>query len=94
MWIPFVMIGILFYFMMIRPERRKRAELESMVANLKKNDRVVTVGGIFGTVVTAAKDSDELTIRVDENSNTKLRVQRSAIKTVLAEKDSAGSKSE
>ena len=72
MLVPIGMIVVLFYFMILRPERRKKQDLNSMVANLKKNDRVVTIGGIYGTVVTAAKDSDELTIRVDESTNTKL----------------------
>ena len=48
-----------------------------MLQNLKKNDRVVTIGGIYGTVVNAQKDLDEVTIKVDESTNTKLRMQRS-----------------
>ncbi len=80
---PFLMIAVLFYLLMIRPERRKRAELAGMLQNLKKNDRVVTIGGIYGTVVMTSKDSDEVTIKVDENTNTKLRLQRSAIARVL-----------
>jgi preprotein translocase subunit YajC len=81
--LPFIMIAVLFYFLMIRPERRKRQDLAVMLQNLKKNDRVVTIGGIYGTVVTAQKDSDEITLKVDENSNTKLRMQRNAIARVL-----------
>ena len=80
---PFLMIAVLFYLLMIRPERRKRAELTAMLQNLKKNDRVVTIGGIYGTVVNAQKDLDEVTIKVDESTNTKLRMQRSAIARVL-----------
>ena len=82
---PFIMIAVLFYILMIRPERRKKAELLDMLQNLKKNDRVVTIGGIIGSVVTTSKDSDEVTIKVDENSNTKLRMQRSAIARVLSD---------
>jgi preprotein translocase subunit YajC len=81
---PFVLIAVLFYLLMIRPERRKRAELTAMLNNLKKNDRVVTIGGIYGTVVNVQKDLDEVTIKVDENTNTKLRMQRGAISRVLA----------
>ena len=66
------MIGVLFYVLMIRPERRKRAELSQMLANLKKNDRVVTIGGIFGTVVNVQQGLEEVTIKVDEGSNTKI----------------------
>ena len=78
--LPFVMIGVLFYFLLIRPERRKRAELSQMLDNLKKNDRVYTIGGIIGTVVNVNKD--EVTLRVDDKSDTRLRLRRSAISTV------------
>ena len=81
---PFILIAVLFYLLMIRPERRKRAELTAMLSNLKKNDRVVTIGGIYGTVVNVQKDLDEVTIKVDESTNTKLRMQRAAIARVIA----------
>jgi preprotein translocase subunit YajC len=87
--LPWIMIGVLFYVMMIRPERRKRAELDVMLKNLKKNDRVVTIGGIFGTVVQASDDADEVTLRIDENNNTRIRVLRSSISRVIAA-ESAG----
>jgi len=93
MW-PFLAIIVLFYLLMIRPERRKRAELTAMLQNLKKNDRVVTIGGIYGTIVNAQKDLDEVTIRVDESTNTKLRMQRSAIARVLASDSAAPAKTD
>lgn len=70
---------LIFYLTFIAPERRRRAEEAKMMASLKKNDRVVTVGGIHGTVVATASDSDVVTLRVDESSNTRLKVNRSAI---------------
>lgn len=79
----FLLIGVLFYFMIFRTERKRRAQANTMLENLKKNDRVVTIGGIFGTVVNVAKGSDEVTIRVDEGNNTRLRIQRSAISRVV-----------
>ena len=81
---PFIIIGILFYMMLIRPERRKRAELDSMLQNLKKNDAVITVGGIYGTVANAPQGSRFITLKVDENSNTRLRVLRSSISQVVS----------
>ena len=80
---PFIVIGVLFYFLLIRPDRRKRSEMAQMLDNLKKNDRIVTIGGIHGVVINAQKGSDEVTIRVDESSNTKLRILRSAVSRVL-----------
>ena len=82
--IPFGMIAVLFYFMVIRPERRKKADLLAMLQNLKKNDRVITVGGIYGTIVNAPQGSKEVTLKVDENNNTRLRVLRSSISQVLS----------
>lgn len=89
MWIPFVVIGLMFYLLLIRPERQKRAEVTKMLNNLKKNDRVVTVGGIIGVVVNVTPNSEEVTIRVDESTNTRLRVLRSAISRVQSAEESA-----
>jgi preprotein translocase subunit YajC len=80
---PFLLIGVLFYFLLVVPERRKARDLDQMLKNLKKNDRVVTAGGILGLVVNAAKDSDEVVVRVDENNNTRIHVLRSSIVRVL-----------
>ena len=87
---PVVLIGILFYFMLIRPERKKSAQAADMLKTLKKNDHVVTVGGIFGTVVNVQEGSDIVTIRVDENTNAKLRVRRSAISGIVKDDATPG----
>ena len=92
MYIPLIAIGFLFYFMMIRPERQKRVELEKLQRSLKKNDRVLTFAGIYGTVVNAQQDSEDITIKVDENSNTRLRVTRNSIQQVLGKGESDESK--
>jgi preprotein translocase subunit YajC len=82
-FLPFIIIGILFYVMLVRPERRKRAELDVMLKNLKKNDRVVTIGGIFGTIVQASPEAEDVTLKIDESNNTRIRVLRSSISRVL-----------
>jgi preprotein translocase subunit YajC len=87
-YLPFLVIGLLFYFMFIRPDRQRRAEQAEMLDNLKKNDRVVTAGGIYGTIVNANKGDKDVVIRVDENSNTRLRVVRTSISRVVTESDS------
>ena len=93
---PIVIIGILFYFMLIRPEKRKQADIQRMQQELKKNDRVVTIGGIVGVVVNTQQGSDEVTIRIDENTNTRIRVVRSAVSRVVSsdkvEDDASGAK--
>lgn len=80
---PFLVIFLLFYVLLIRPEQKKRAALNAMLQALKKNDRVVTIGGIYGTVVNPSSGEDTVVIRVDDNNNTRIRVSRSAIARVL-----------
>lgn len=87
---PFLIIGVLFYFMLIAPERRKRKEMEQLLANIKKNDQVVTIGGIVGTVVNASPNSAVVTLRVDDGNNTRIRVLRSAIARVGAPEEGSG----
>jgi preprotein translocase subunit YajC len=82
-----VLMGILLligYFILWRPEQRKRQEFRGMLDNLKDKDRVVTIGGIHGVVTNIQKDADLVTIRVDEATGAKIRVNTSAIARVVA----------
>jgi preprotein translocase subunit YajC len=91
---PMIIIMVLFYFMLIRPQKRKEQELREMVRNVKENDRVVTIGGIYGVVTNVQRDAERLTIRVDESTGAKLKVNMSAIARVLsAEEQESGSTS-
>jgi len=83
--IPFVFIAILFYFMMWRPEKRKQAEHQSLLSAIKKNDRVVTIGGIYGVVSNVQREADRVTLKVDETNNTKIDVTFGAISRVIVE---------
>jgi len=94
MLMPIVMIGVLFYVLMVLPEKKKRAEIGRMQGGLKKNDRVVTIGGILGVVVNAPADSEKVTIRVDESNNTRIELLRSSISRVLSEEKQDSGKSE
>lgn len=87
---PFLLIGIVFYFLMMRPEQRKRKEQEKLLSALQKNDHVVTIGGICGTIVNASPGSTYVTIRVDDTNNTRLKVLRSAISRVGSLDEPAG----
>jgi preprotein translocase subunit YajC len=90
--IPFLVIGMLFYLLLIRPERRKRQEMDKMLDNLNKDDQVVTIGGVWGVVVNTSKGSEYITIRVDEGNGTKLRVLRSAVSRVITGGDTPATK--
>jgi len=94
MLLPILVIGVLFYVLMIRPEKRRRSEVTQMQEGLKKNDRVVTIGGIIGTVVNTPPATGEVTIRVDDSNNTRLRMVRSSISRVLGDEKSVDSGSD
>ena len=87
-------IGVVFYVMILRPESQRRAAQDRMLKELKKNDRVITVGGIYGTVVNAQQDADDITIKVDESTNTRLRISRSSVQKVLNKSQESGEKKE
>jgi preprotein translocase subunit YajC len=78
----------LFYFMVMRPQSREQARRRAMLAAVKKNDRVLTAGGIYGVVTNVHQEADEVTIKVDESTNTKLRVTLSSISRVLGDEPS------
>ncbi|MGE3166115.1 MAG: preprotein translocase subunit YajC [Planctomycetota bacterium] len=82
----FVILYLVMYFLMIRPQRKQQKQHEAMLASLKKNDEVRTSGGIFGKVVTVDKDRDQVTLKVDDQNNVRLRVARSAVVAVLDRK--------
>jgi preprotein translocase subunit YajC len=86
--IVFVPIILLFYFLMIRPQRREQARRQAMLAEIKKNDRVLTAGGIYGVVTNVHREADEVTLKVDEATNTKLRVTLSSIARVVGDEPS------
>ena len=89
---PMVAIGVLFYMMLIRPERQKQATHQQMLSNLKKNDRVVTIGGIKGIVSNVQKAADEVTINIDESTGTKIRVTLASITRVETGESKASAK--
>ena len=76
-------VMVLFYLMMIRPQKRKEQELRDQVNAIKENDRVLTIGGIYGVVTNVQRDQQRVTVRVDESNGTKLRLNMTAIARVL-----------
>ena len=86
MFLPMLLLWI---FLIQRPQKQERQARAEMLKTLKKNDRVVTTGGIFGMVTNVQFDTQEVTIRVDETSNTKLRVQLGHVARVLGDEPAA-----
>jgi len=77
--LPMILIFVVFYFVLIRPQRKKDKEAKEMLDNLKVGDRICTIGGIYGTIV-KIKD-DVLTVEVGEQK-TQLIFARWAIRNV------------
>ena len=87
MLFPLAIIMVLFYFMILRPQKSKEQSFRSMVDGLKEKDRIVTIGGIHGVVTNVNRDRDEVTVRVDESTGTKIRIGTSAISRVVTDED-------
>jgi preprotein translocase subunit YajC len=75
---------LFFYLMVIQPQRKQQKRRLQLLAAVKKNDRVLTASGIYGVVTNVDRAADEVTIKVDEATNTKLRVTLSSIAQVVA----------
>jgi preprotein translocase subunit YajC len=86
-----VAILLAVYFIMVRPEKKKMDEKRKLLAALKKNDRVVTTGGLYGIVANIKPDDDEVVLKVDEEKDVKIRVTRTSIERVLTPKETAAS---
>jgi preprotein translocase subunit YajC len=85
-FLPLILIFVVFYFLLIRPQQKKMKEHRSMLDALRRGDRVVTGGGIVGTVVKVGTD-DEVMIEIAEG--VRVRVLKPTITTVLAKPDPA-----
>ncbi|MFO1094259.1 MAG: preprotein translocase subunit YajC [Planctomycetaceae bacterium] len=81
MFAPLIVLFLMYQFMVARPQRRDQAKRDDMLKQLKKNDPVVTIGGIYGTVANLSEDGSEVTLKVDDN--TRLRFRRDAIREVI-----------
>ena len=88
-FLPLVLIFVVFYFLLIRPQQRKAKDHKTMLDALRRGDRVVTGGGIIGTV--ARVDNPE-EVTVDIADGVRVRVLRSTISSVLAKPDPAATR--
>ena len=75
MWIMLALIFVVMWFFMIRPQRKQQKELENFRNALQKGDKVVTIGGIFGTVAEIKEDS----VLIEVDNGVKIRVSKQAL---------------
>ena len=88
-FLPLVLIFVVFYFLLIRPQQRKTKDHKAMLDALRRGDRVVTGGGIIGTIA-RVENPEEVT--VDIADGVRVRILRSTISSVLAKPDPAAAR--
>jgi preprotein translocase subunit YajC len=84
-FLPLILIFVVFYFLLIRPQQKKAKQHQEMLGKLKKNDEVMTSGGIYGKVVTLADN----VVTLEVAPNVRIRVNRPQIAAVISEKTPA-----
>ncbi len=82
--VPFALMFGILYLLIIRPQKKKQKQLQEMITNVRKNDNVVTVGGVHGVVVSVKEK--EVIIRVDDSKDVKLKIDKSALTSVSVPK--------
>ena len=88
-FLPLVLIFVVFYFLLIRPQQKKQKDHRSMLDTLRRGDRIVTGGGIVGTVSKVVSPEE---VEVDIAQGVRVRIVRSTISSVLAKPDPAAAR--
>lgn len=84
--IPFILMFVIFYFLLIRPQQKRMKEHKKMVENLRRGDQVVTAGGMIAKV-TKVMDDDEVEVQIAEG--VKIRIVKSTVSAVLSKTEPA-----
>ena len=84
-FISFALIILIIYFLMIRPQSKKQKEHRSMLDNLKKGDKVVTAGGIIGTIAGIKEKENSVILKIADN--VKMEILKSSISKVATDKE-------
>lgn len=84
--LPLVLIFVVFYFLLIRPQQKRMKDHRAMVQAVRRGDKIVTGGGIFGTVTKVISDSE---VQVEIAENVKIRVVKGTISEVLSKPEPA-----
>ena len=82
MLLMFGSMAILFWLFIIRPEKKRQKDKEALVSALKKSDKIVTIFGMYGTIVDI--DGDDVTLLIDPKKEVRMKIRRSAIDQVVA----------
>lgn len=90
--LPILMIGLAFYIIILRPQKRDQKRVEDMRNSVRKGDKVKSIGGIHGTVVSVDTTRNIVTVQVDKN--VKLDFDRNAIATVIRKEEATAAEEE
>jgi preprotein translocase subunit YajC len=84
-YLPLLPIPFVFYFMLIRPQQQQEKKRREMINQLKKNDKVVTASGMYGTVISVDEKGDKVQLRLDDDGKVKITFTKASIVKVLHE---------
>ncbi|MCC7156055.1 MAG: preprotein translocase subunit YajC [Bryobacterales bacterium] len=85
MMLPYLLIFVIFYFLILRPMQKQKKDQQRMLSELKNGDVVLTSGGIIGTILTINTDDESLVIRVKPD-NIKVQIARASVQSLVTEK--------
>jgi preprotein translocase subunit YajC len=91
--VPILLIGVAYFVVMGHLRKKQQRKREDELGGLKKNARIMTIGGIYGTVVQVT-DDNKVVVKIDETTNTRMTIARSAVRNVLTGKDAPEDKQE
>ena len=77
--LPFLLIILVFYFLILRPQQKRQKERQRLLDSVKKGDKVITSGGIHGVV----EGMEDKTVLVKISDNTKVKIEKSAVTTII-----------
>ncbi len=77
--LPFAAIFLIFYFLVLRPQSKKRKDTKVYLESLKKGEKVVTIGGVHGVITAIRDDASTLTLKVDDD--TKIEIDKAAVRS-------------
>jgi preprotein translocase subunit YajC len=86
-FIPFILIFVVMWFFMIRPQSKKQKEMQAMLESMKVNDWVLTNGGIIGKITSIKPDKNIVVLEIDETNHIRVEFQKSSVVTILTKED-------
>lgn len=81
LWLPIILIFAIMYFLIFRPQAKKQKQQRMMIDALKKGDKVVTAGGIYGTIVGVKEKENTVILKIDDN--TKIELARNSVAQIV-----------